>query len=138
MTVPEHQRVLIADDDPSIRRMLTVSLRKHGYQTTEACDGSEALGVMRAGQADLVVLDLMMPKVTGWQVLAERAADPKLRDIPVIVMTGERGAEVKAIPYDGISALLPKPFSLDALQGLVKAGLNRRSAVVEAMNDQRH
>jgi CheY-like chemotaxis protein len=119
-----HRRVLIAEDDPSIRRMLTVSLRKQGYHTAEACDGSEALSVMHAGEADLVVLDLMMPKVTGWQVLAERAADPKLRNIPVIVITAERGDQVTKILDDGITALLPKPFSLDALQALVKSGLD--------------
>lgn len=117
------QRVLIAEDDPSIRRMLTVSLRTQGYQTFEACDGEEALVAMRAGQADLVVLDLMMPKVTGFQVLAERAADPKLRKIPVIVVTAERGDEVTKILDDGIAALLPKPFNLDVLQALVKSSL---------------
>jgi len=116
-------RVLIAEDDASIRRMLTVSLRKLGYRTVEACHGGQALDAMRAGEADLVVLDLMMPKVTGWQVLAERAADPALRRIPVIVITAERGDGVSKILDDGITALLPKPFSLDALQALVKAGL---------------
>jgi CheY-like chemotaxis protein len=115
------QRVLIAEDDPSIRRMLTVSLRSHGYQTVEACDGEEALEAMRAGQADLVLLDLMMPKVSGWQVLAERASDPTLRQIPVIVVTAEGGDDVTKIR--GISALLPKPFNLDALQALVKSSL---------------
>jgi CheY-like chemotaxis protein len=114
--------VLIAEDDPSIRRMLTVSLESCGYQTTEACDGREALAAMRAGQADLVLLDLMMPKVTGWQVLAERAADPTLRKIPVIVVTAARGDEVARI-LDDVSALLPKPFNLDALQALVKSSL---------------
>jgi CheY-like chemotaxis protein len=118
------QRVLIAEDDASIRRMLTVSLRKQGYQTVEACDGGEALEAMRAGQTDLVVLDLMMPKVSGWQVLADRAADAKLRSIPVIVITAERGHEVTRILDDGITALLPKPFGLDALQALVKSGLD--------------
>lgn len=117
------QRVLIAEDDASIRRMLTVSLRTQGYETVEAIDGGEALAAMRAGQADLVVLDLMMPKVTGWQVLAERAADPALRQIPVIVITAERGDEVTRILDDGIAALLPKPFNLDALQALVKSSL---------------
>lgn len=89
----------------------------------EACDGEEALEAMRAGQADLVVLDLMMPKVTGLQVLVARAADPRLRQIPVIVVTAaERGREVAKI-LDGISALLPKPFELDALQALIKSSL---------------
>jgi CheY-like chemotaxis protein len=78
---------------------------------------------MRAGQADLVVLDLMMPKVTGWQVLAERAAEPRLRKIPVIVMSAEGADAVTKIPDDGISSLLPKPFSIDALQALVRSCL---------------
>jgi CheY-like chemotaxis protein len=124
VTENRHQRVLIAEDDASIRRMLTVSLRKQGYRTTEACDGGEALAAMRAGQTDLVVLDLMMPKVTGWQVLAERAAEPELRKIPVIVVTAERGDDVAKVLNAGISALLPKPFSLEALQALVKSALD--------------
>jgi CheY-like chemotaxis protein len=124
MTDLRRHRVLIAEDDPGIRRMLTVALRRQGYETAEACDGSEALEAMGAGRADLVVLDLTMPKVTGWQVLAKRAADPKLRNIPVIVITAEGGDPVTKILDDGISALLPKPFSLDALQALVKSGLD--------------
>jgi two-component system OmpR family response regulator len=118
------QRVLIAEDDSAIRRMLTVSLRKQGYRTAEASDGGEALDAMRAGEADLVVLDLSMPKVTGWEVLTERAAAPELRKIPVIVITAERGTEVESIPSAGVSVLLPKPFELDVLQALVKSCLD--------------
>lgn len=117
------QRVLIADDDPSIRRLLAVSLEKQGYRTADACDGGEALDAMRAGQADLVLLDLMMPKVTGWDVLTERAAAPELRKIPVIVITAARGDGVAKTLDDGICALLPKPFDLQALQALVKSCL---------------
>ena len=119
------RRVLIADDDPSIRRMLAVSLRKDGYQTADACDGREALEAMRAGQADLVLLDLMMPKVTGWEVLTERAAAPELRKIPVIVITAERGDDVAKIPSDGTCALLLKPFELETLRALVKSCLRK-------------
>lgn len=117
------QRVLIAEDDPSIRRMLAVSLGRQGYRTADACDGREALDAMRAGRADLVVLDLMMPKVTGWEVLTERAAAPELRKIPVIVITAERGEGVAKILDDGICALLPKPFDLATLHALVKSCL---------------
>lgn len=119
------QRVLIADDDPSIRRMLAVSLGKEGYRTADACDGHEALEAMRAGQADLVLLDLMMPKVTGWEVLTERAAAPELRKIPVIVITAQRGDGLAKISNDGICALLPKPFELATLRALVKSCLDR-------------
>lgn len=119
------QRVLIADDDPSIRRMLAVSLGRQGYRTADACDGSEALEAMRAGQTDLVLLDLMMPRVTGWEVLAQRAAAPELRKIPVIVITAARGDGVANIPSDRLCALLPKPFDLETLRALVKACLDR-------------
>ena len=119
------QRVLIADDDPNIRRMLALSLEKEGYRTADACDGREALEAMRAGQADLVLLDLMMPKVTGWEVLTERAAAPALRKIPVIVITAERGDGLARISNDGICVLLPKPFELETLRALVKSCLHR-------------
>ena len=119
------ERVLIADDDPSIRRMLAASLKKEGYRTADACDGSEALEIMRAGGADLVLLDLRMPKVTGWEVLTERAAAPELRKIPVIVITAERGDAVAKIPSDGLCALLPKPFDLQTLRALVRSCLRR-------------
>lgn len=119
------QRVLIVDDDPSIRRMLAVSLGRQGYRTADACDGREALDAMRAGEADLVLLDLMMPKVTGWEVLTERAATPELRQIPVIIISGERGNDVPKILDDGICALLPKPVNLEALKALVKSCLER-------------
>lgn len=125
MTGDRPQRILIADDDASIRRMLSVSLGKQGYRTTDACDGREALEVMREGHTDLVLLDLTMPKVTGWEVLAERAAAPGLRKIPVIVITAERGDEVAKLHDDGICTLLLKPFNLETLKALVKSCLGR-------------
>jgi CheY-like chemotaxis protein len=118
-------RVLIVEDDPSIRRMLVVSLGREGYRTAEASNGREALDVLRAGQVDLVVLDLMMPEVTGHQVLAERAADPELRKIPVIIITANRGDDVGTVLNGGIYALLPKPFNLETLHALVKSCLGQ-------------
>ena len=117
------RRILIADDDPSIRRMLSLSLEREGYRTAGACDGGEALEAMRAGEADLVLLDLMMPGVTGWDVLTARAAAPELRKIPIIVITAERGDRVASIPADDLCALLMKPFELEKLRDMVKACL---------------
>lgn len=125
MMADHRPRVLIVDDDPSIRRMLAASLEKEGYRTADARDGREALEAMRGGQADLVLLDLMMPKVTGWEVLTERAAVPELGKIPVIVITAEPAEGIAKIPNDGTCALLPKPFELATLRALVKACLNR-------------
>jgi CheY-like chemotaxis protein len=78
---------------------------------------------MRAGGVDLVVLDLMMPRVTGWEVLDARAASTELARIPVIVITADRGDRVTRILDQGITALLPKPFELETLYGLVKSCL---------------
>lgn len=125
MIADRRPRVLIADDDAGIRRMLAASLRKEGYQTADARDGREALQAMRAGKTDLVLLDLMMPKVTGWEVLTERAAAPELGKIPVIVMTAESAEGVARIPSDGTCTLLPKPFELATLRALVKSCLDR-------------
>ena len=105
--------------------MLAASLEKDGYRTAGARDGREALDAMRAGRADLVLLDLMMPKVTGWQVLTERAAAPELGKIPVIVITAESAEGVAKIPTDGTCVVLPKPFELETLRALVKSCLGR-------------
>lgn len=123
MTDDPRPRVLIADDDPAIRRLLVLSLEKDGYQTVSACDGREALDAMRDGHVDLLLLDLMMPKVTGWEVLAERAGAPELRKIPVIVITAERGDGVAKIRDDEVCALLTKPFDLATVRALVKSCL---------------
>ena len=128
MSGDRRQHVLIADDDVSIRRMLAVMLEKEGYRTSGACDGAETLEAMRASRVDLVLLDLMMPKVTGWDVLAERATVPDLGRIPVIIITAARGHDVAKIPLDTTCAMLPKPFELDSLRALVKTCLQARLA----------
>ena len=123
MTEPLKECILIADDDAAIRRLLAASLRKQGYRIAAACDGREALDAMAAGEADLVLLDLRMPNVTGWEVLAERSSRPELQKIPVIVLTAELGADVPNVHQDGVCAVLTKPFDLESLRGLVKACL---------------
>ena len=117
--------VLIVDDDASIRRMLALWLEKEGFRTEAACDGGEALVAMRAGHADLVLLDLMMPKVTGWEVLTQRAAAPELLKIPVIVITAARGEGVAMVFHDRLCALLHKPFELTTLGALVRDCFDR-------------
>jgi CheY-like chemotaxis protein len=115
--------VLVVDDDDSIRKMIRALLTRSGYSVCEARNGREALDEMRAGRADLVVLDLMMPEVSGWDVLIARAADADLRRIPVIVASANRGPEIADALRGGICALLPKPFELEALRALVASCL---------------
>ncbi len=116
MESPGNRRVLIVDDDQAIRRLLVMYLRRGRFQLLEARNGREALSEMRAGNADLVVMDLMMPEVSGWDVLRARAAEPSLQRIPMIVVTASKSPNVTADALDwGAFAVLGKPFDFDAL-----------------------
>lgn len=112
--------ILVVDDDPSIRQLIVTTLRRDGYSLTEAENGREALEAMRRGNEDLVLLDLMMPEVSGWDVLRVRKESSDLQRIPVIVITAAHGAEVADAVSGGICALLPKPFELEKLHLLVR------------------
>ena len=114
-------RVLVVDDDPSIRRMIMAALRRDGYTFSEAANGKEALEVMRLERPDIVILDLMMPMVSGWDVLRERAENSDLLSIPVIVVSANRSAELATAMDKGICAFLPKPFDITALSSLVRS-----------------
>jgi DNA-binding response OmpR family regulator len=130
MDQPASRRVLIVDDDSGIRLLLVTFLRYHGFRMLQACNGREALEKMRDDAADLVVLDLMMPEVSGWDVLAERSRDPSLRRIPLIVTTaGNRNEVVDTVAGLCVWAVLGKPFDLDALLASVTTGLESRGVL---------
>jgi CheY-like chemotaxis protein len=116
MDLLEKRCVLIVDDDQGIRRLLVAFLRRQGFQLLEACNGREALAAMRVSNPDLVILDLWMPEVSGWEVLTERAADSSLQRIPVIVVTANSSRKSAAdFPGKDVYAVIGKPFDLDAL-----------------------
>jgi CheY-like chemotaxis protein len=111
---PSAQRVLVVDDDSSIRRLLVALLRHQGYQTLEARNGVEALAEMRAGSPDLVVMDLVMPEMSGWDVLRERAGDASLLRIPIIVVSANNTQLMRAgVLAKHVSGWIAKPFDLD-------------------------
>ena len=114
-------RVLVVDDDSSIRRMIVAALRRDGYSFVEAQNGREALDSMRNDKPDVVVLDLMMPILSGWDVLRERQQDTALSRIPVIIVSANRDPEVAHAVNSGICAFLPKPFDIGALSALVRS-----------------
>ena len=124
MDLPASRCVLIVDDDPGIRLLLVTFLRLRGFHLLEARDGREALAEMRTGKVDLVIMDLMMPEVSGWDVLRERAADPALRRIPMIVVTANNiGQATDDLLDKHVYAVLGKPFALNALLAMVTACL---------------
>jgi CheY-like chemotaxis protein len=116
--------VLVVDDDVSIRRMMIAALKRcNDYDFLEAGNGREAIEVMRREHPSAVVLDLMMPIMSGFDVLQERATDPELRRIPVIVVSANRAPEIATAVDKGICAFLPKPFDISVLNALVRSCL---------------
>ncbi|HKR66064.1 MAG TPA: response regulator transcription factor [Thermoanaerobaculia bacterium] len=113
--------VLVVDDDASIRGLIVAALKRDGYVFYEAPNGRDALEVMRQQRPDVVVLDLMMPIVSGWDVLRERQDDADLKRIPVIVVSANREPALVAAVDAGICAFLPKPFDIRALSALVRS-----------------
>jgi CheY-like chemotaxis protein len=122
-------RVLVVDDDAAIRRMIVAALRREGaYEFLEAANGKEGLDLMRGEHPDVVVLDLMMPILSGWDVLRERAHDADIRKIPVILVSANRDPEIATAVDAGICAFLPKPFDITALSALVRSCIPTKQA----------
>ena len=83
------ESVLIVDDDPVVRRMLQLSFESEGFDVSTAGDGLEGLEAMRSGKPDVVILDIMMPKLDGMRVMNEVNGDDKLRGTPVILLSAK-------------------------------------------------
>lgn len=128
-------RVLVVDDDPVNRAILVGSLEAQGYASGVAADGREALRALRAGGWDVVLLDLVMPVMDGFEVLRAMKEDGRLRSLPVIVVSAleEMESVVRCIEM-GAADYLPKPFDPVLLRARLKASLaaKRLQDVVEA------
>jgi DNA-binding response OmpR family regulator len=117
-------RILIVDDEPEIVRGLQDNLRFEGYQTSTAADGREALAVAASEAPDLILLDIMMPGLSGWDVCRELRSQGI--DVPIIMLTarGEEGDRVRGLEL-GADDYITKPFSLRELLARVRAVLRR-------------
>lgn len=116
------QHILVVDDDGSLRRLLRLTLEGEGYTVTEASDGDRVLELARQGRPDLIFLDIGMPTKDGWAVLAELRTDPSVRDVPVIMLTGEAGESSEWRARDlGAVRYIAKPVSFeDVLSTVVR------------------
>jgi two-component system alkaline phosphatase synthesis response regulator PhoP len=104
--------ILAVDDERHIVRLIQVNLERAGYQVTTAFDGPDALQKVEADKPDLIVLDVMMPKMDGFEVLKRLQANPETRSIPVIMLTAKaQDTDVFRGWSSGVSAYLTKPFN---------------------------
>jgi len=106
------QRVLIVDDEPNIVTALEFLLEKRGYQVKVAANGEDALAEVAAFRPDLVLLDVMMPKVSGYEVCQRMRADPRWQGIKIVMLSAKgREVEVSKGMSLGADLYVTKPFS---------------------------
>jgi two-component system, OmpR family, alkaline phosphatase synthesis response regulator PhoP len=104
--------VLAVDDEPNIRRLMEVNLQRAGYRVGTAADGREALAKIREERPDMVVLDVMMPQMDGFELLQILKQDPETAGIPVIMLTAKaQDADVFRGWQGGVHMYLTKPFN---------------------------
>lgn len=104
--------ILVVDDEPFICRSLTFVLRKDNYRVLEARNGEEALAVIRDQRPDLVFLDVMMPKINGFQVTEQVRADPTLANVKIILLTAKGQESDREVGKQaGANDYMTKPFS---------------------------
>jgi len=119
--------VLVADDDDDIRDLVAFRLDRAGYEVLRAGDGQQALDLAKEHVPDLAVLDVMMPKLTGYDVTRELRADTATSRIPVILLTARvQEADVARGFEAGADDYVKKPFSPQELKARVQAVLGRR------------
>lgn len=122
----DRTRVLVVDDDRDIRDLVTFKLEQAGYEVRQAEDGLQALDAVRAWAPDLVVLDVMMPGLSGIDVVRELRADPASSATPVILLTAKaQEADVETGFVTGADDYVVKPFSPRELVSRVQAVLAR-------------
>jgi CheY-like chemotaxis protein len=114
-------RVLVVDDDDVIRQLITVNLELEGFDVIPAVDGQDALDKVKDAQPDVVTLDVMMPRVDGWEAAARLRDDPDTAHIKVILLSARaQESDIQRGERIGVDAYLTKPFDPDELIDVVR------------------
>ena len=114
-------RILVADDDPVILRLLEVNLGLEGFEVETAARGEEALTKARESHPALILLDVMMPGLNGWDVARELKADPDTADVPVVLLSARTQEEDRRRGQElGADAYITKPFDPSELAETIR------------------
>ena len=119
-------RVLVVDDDDVIRQLISVNLELEGFDVTTAVDGQDCLDKVKDVQPAVITLDIMMPRLDGWEAASRLRADPETADIKVVLLSARaQEADLQRGDRIGVDAYLTKPFDPDELIATVRrlAGL---------------
>ncbi len=119
-------KILIAEDEPDIRELVAFMLRFAGYEVVAAANGEEAVQAATRDIPDLVLMDVRMPRMTGYDACKLMKADPTLHDIPVVFLSAKgQESEIQSGLEAGAEEYLLKPFSPDELTNRVRAILSK-------------
>jgi CheY-like chemotaxis protein len=119
--MPGGARVLVVDDDDVIRQLITVNLELEGFDVVTAVDGQDALDKVKDAQPSVVTLDVMMPRVDGWEAAARLRSDPDTAHIKVVLLSARaQEADLQRGERIGVDAYLTKPFDPDELIDVVR------------------
>jgi DNA-binding response OmpR family regulator len=122
----EAKTVLVAEDEPDIRALIAFSLEYAGYRVIEALNGEDAVTLAREGQPDLILLDVRMPKLNGYQACTVLKADALTKDIPVVFLSARgQETEIRQGLELGAEEYILKPFAPDELYRRVGGILER-------------
>ena len=116
----DRKTVLVIDDDMPLRGMLSAALRQHGFKVLLAGNGAEGHLALTIHHPDVVLLDLMMPDVNGWDFLQKLRETGFLGKIPIIVCSAYLRVDPQAVLEMGVAAIVPKPFNLPELIHLIE------------------
>jgi two-component system, OmpR family, response regulator VanR len=126
--------VLLVDDDVAVVDMIRMGFEIDGIRVLSAGDGSEAIEILDAEDVDVVVLDIMMPKVDGWMALMEMRSNPETSDVPVIMLTAKTQDLAKILAFkQGVQQYVTKPFNVQELSARVQSlAVGRRKMMGES------
>ncbi|UCH30729.1 MAG: response regulator transcription factor [Myxococcales bacterium] len=130
-------RILVVEDEPDLAELVAVNLRGAGHEVTVSHDGSTALAEIQRSQPDLVVLDVMLPDISGTEVCRRLRRSPQTVRLPVIMLTARSDEVDRVVGFEvGADDYVPKPFSPRELVLRVEAILRRTSAAFESEGPQ--
>lgn len=126
------RKILTCDDEKHIVRLIQVNLERQGYEVITAFNGAECLEKVKEDRPDLIVLDVMMPEMTGFEVLDILKKDPETENIPVIMLTARaQDADVLRGWQSGVECYLTKPFNPMELIAFVKRIFSMEEGVAD-------
>jgi len=132
MSPQRRGRVLVVEDEPDVAELIRYNLVKEGWEVLTAGSGADALRRVRDARPDVVLLDIMVPKLNGWEMCRRLKEDPETRAIPVIMVTGRVEEGDKVLGFElGADDYVTKPFSPRELIARIRAVARRRAGTEE-------